>query len=204
MQFLCAGLDLFCKRMNGQRQIPKSFTEYNIIYIVTISMKTKKDYFFCSPKLLQNIDQIKEIDSCLNRVQWKEEFILDIGKKKFSHQAGYNKAFQIEFQHYGWTLFPLLFDSPRLIGDFQKNDIFVEIPFGNSSALYQDYYKFHYVLTHNLLSLAVLIVPTSPKKFFPTRPKSISNMAKFDLAQKYSRLLPIPVLILLIGLLPEN
>ena len=57
-------------------------------------MKTKKDYFFCSPKLLQNIDQIKEIDSCLYRVQWKEEFTLEIGKKKYSHQAGYNKAFQ--------------------------------------------------------------------------------------------------------------
>ena len=68
----------------------------------------------------------------------------------------------------------------------------------------QVYYKFHYGLTHNLLSLAVLVVPTDPKLFFPTRPASVSNMAEFDLAYKYFKLLPIPVPILLIGLLPEN
>ena len=167
-------------------------------------MKTKKDHFFCSPKLLQNIDQTREIDTCLSRVQWKEDFVMEIGNKKFSHQNGYNKAFQIEFQKYRWKLFPMLFDNPRLIGDFQKDDVFVEVQFGNSSALYRDYYKFHYGLTHNLLSLAVLVVPTDPEKFFPTRPASVSNMAEFDLAQKYFRLLPMPVPILLIGLLPEN
>ena len=124
--------------------------------------------------------------------------------KKFSHQSGYNKAFEIEFRKYGWNPFPLLLENPRLIGDFQKDDIFVEIQFGNSSTLYRDYYKFHYGLTHNLLILAVLVVPVNPKKFFPNRPASVSNMADFTLAQKYFRLLPIPVPILLIGLLPEN
>jgi hypothetical protein len=167
-------------------------------------VKTKKDFFFCSQKLLQNIDELKEIDSCISQVPWKEDFVLEYGKKTYAHQTGYNKAFQIEFRKYGWTLYPLLYDNPRLIGDFQKGDIFVEVQFGNSSTLYRDYYKFHYGLTHNLLSLAVLIVPTNPKKFFPTRPASVSNMAEFDLAQKYFRLLPIPVPILLIGLLPEN
>jgi hypothetical protein len=167
-------------------------------------MKIKKDYFFCSPKLLQNIDQLKEIDACLSTVQWKEDFDIQVGGKKLSHQSGYNKAFEIEFKKYGWTSFPLLLENPRLIGDFQKDDVFVEIQFGNSSTLYRDYYKFHYGLTHNLLSLAVLVVPVDPKKFFPNRPASVSNMAEFDLAQKYFRLLPIPVPILLVGLLPEN
>jgi hypothetical protein len=59
-------------------------------------------------------------------------------------------------------------------------------------------------LTHGLLSFAVLIVPTSPLQFFPTRPQSIHNMAEYDLAVRYFKLLPIPVPILLIGLLPEN
>ena len=167
-------------------------------------MKTQKDYFFCSPKLLQNIEQLKEIDACLLAVQWKEDFHLQVGNKKYSHQTAYNKAFNIEFSKFGWKPYPLLLDNPRLIGDFQKDDIFVEVQFGNSSTLYRDYYKFHYGLTHNLLSLAVLIVPVNPKRFFPTRPASVSNMAEFDLAQKYFRLLPIPVPILLIGLLPEN
>jgi hypothetical protein len=67
-----------------------------------------------------------------------------------------------------------------------------------------DYYKFHFGLTQGLLSLAVLIVPTSPLQFFPIRPQSIRNMAEYDLAVRYFKLLPIPVPILLIGLLPEN
>ncbi len=167
-------------------------------------MKTKREYFFCSPKLLQNIDQLKEIDACLSAVQWKADFHLLVKDKKYSYQAGYNKAFEKEFSKFGWKLFPLLLENPRLIGDFQKDDVFVEVQFGNSSTLYRDYYKFHYGLTHNLLSLAVLIVPVYPKKFFPNRTASVSNMAEFDLAQKYFRLLPIPVPILLIGLLPEN
>jgi hypothetical protein len=82
--------------------------------------------------------------------------------------------------------------------------VFVEIQFGNSSTLYRDYYKFHYGLTHNLLTLAVLIVPANPIQFFPTRSASVSNMAEFDLAYQYFKLLPIPVPILLIGLLPQN
>jgi hypothetical protein len=129
-------------------------------------VKTKKDFFFCSQKLLQNIDELKEIDSCISQVPWKEDFVLEYGKKTYAHQTGYNKAFQIEFRKYGWTLYPLLYDNPRLIGDFQKGDIFVEVQFGNSSTLYRDYYKFHYGLTHNLLSLAVLIVPTTLKYSF--------------------------------------
>ena len=95
-------------------------------------------------------------------------------------------------------------DNPRLIGDAGKNDIFVEVQFGNSSALYRDYYKFHYGLLKGLLSLAVLIVLTNPLQFFPTGPNSISNMAEYNLAYRCFKVLRMPVPILLIGLLPEN
>jgi hypothetical protein len=167
-------------------------------------MKIKKDYFFCSEKLLQNIKELREIDECLSKVFWEKEFTINIGREKFSHQKGYNKAFEQEFIKYDWELQPILFNNPRLIGDFRKNGVFVEVQFGNSATLYRDYYKFHFGLTHNKLSLAVLIVPTDPDTFFPTRLASVQNMAEFDLAQKYFRLLPIPVPILLIGLLPGN
>lgn len=167
-------------------------------------MKFKTEYFFCSPKLLQNVDEMNEIYSCIDEIKWKEEYVISIEGKKSEHQRAYNKSFQIEFSKYGWKPNPRLCDNPRLIGDFEKNDVFVEIQFGNSSTLYRDYYKFHYGLTHSLLSLAVLIVPTNPKQFFPTRSASVSNMAEFDLAYRYFKLLPIPVPIVLIGLLPEN
>ncbi len=161
-------------------------------------------HFFCSPKLLKSVDEVNEIYKCVQRIMWQPHFTFDVNGTTYEHQTAYNKAFEREFSSYNWSRQPMLIDNPRLIGDFQKNDVFVEIQFGNSATLYRDYYKFHYGLTHNLLSLAVLIVPTQPAAFFPTRPKSVSNMAEFDLAFKYFKLLPIPVPILLIGLLPEN
>jgi len=167
-------------------------------------MKTLKEYFFCSPKLLRNIDEINEIDTVINNVKWVPDFQINIEGKNYTHQTGYNKAFEKEFRKLGWSNQPKLYDNPRLIGDFAKNDVFIEVQFGNSATLYRDYYKFHYGLTNNLLSLAVLIVPTDPQKFFPNRGNSVSNMAEFKIAEKYFRLLPIPVPILLIGLLPEN
>lgn len=167
-------------------------------------MKFKESYFFCSPRLLRNVDEVHEIFSCIDSIQWKPEFEIEYNGGKFKHQTAYNKAFDNEFFKYNWKAQPMLYENPKLIGDYQKNDVFVEIQFGNSASIYRDYYKFHFGLTNNLLTLAVLIVPTNPKEFFPTRPASVSNMAEFDLAYRYFKLLPIPVPILLIGLLPEN
>lgn len=169
-----------------------------------LTMKFKESHFFCSPRLLQNVDEIKEIYSCVDSIQWEPEFEIVFNGSRFRHQTAYNKAFETEFSKYNWDKQPKLYENPKLIGDFQKNDVFVEIQFGNSASIYRDYYKFHFGLANNLLSLAVLIVPTNPKQFFPTRPKSVSNMAEFDLAYRYFKLLPIPVPILLLGLMPEN
>ena len=124
---------------------------------------------------------------------------LESDDKSYEHQTGYNRALAAELHKRGWMLQP-----KRLIGDAGKNGVFVEVQFGNSSTLYRDYYKFHYGLLNGLLALAVLIVPTNPLQFFPTRPRSVSNMAEYDLAYRCFKLLRIPVPILLIGLLPEN
>jgi hypothetical protein len=167
-------------------------------------MKYQTEYFFCSPKLLQNVDELKEIYDSISKTEWEEEFEITVNGRQYKNQSGYNKAFEIELKHYGWGTQPFLHEGLGLKGDFRKNDVLVEVQFGNSATLYRDYYKFHYGLTHNLLALAVLIVPTKPKIFFPTRPKSVSNMAEFDLALRYFKVLQIPVPILLIGLLPQN
>ena len=85
-------------------------------------------------------------------IQFVEAFaniglVADSGGSFFLPQSiPYNKAFEIEFAKYDWLLQPLLYDNPKLIGDFAKNDVFVEIQFGNSATLYRDYYKFHYGL----------------------------------------------------------
>lgn len=174
------------------------------VTFLLVFMKYQESYFFCSEHLLHNVDEVHEVFSCIDSVKWLPEFDIEQNGIKYKHQTAYNSAFDIEFFKYNWKPQPILCENPKFIGDYQKNDIFVEIEFGSSATIYRDYYKFYYGLTKNLLSLAVLIVPMTPKDFFPKRSASISNIAEFDFAYRIFKLLPIPVPILLIGLLPEN
>ncbi len=94
--------------------------------------------------------------------------------------------------------------DPKLIGDFRKRLVFVEVQFGNSAALFRDYYKFQYGLANGLLSLAALVVPTDPSTFFPSRRTSVNNMAELNMAKACFTNLPLHVPTMLIGLRPEN
>jgi len=169
-------------------------------------MNYKKQYFHCGDFLQTSLkSQIDEIYQCVSNMKWEPDFDFESNNGKvLQHQRAYNKAFEHEFINHGWEQQPLLLQNPRLIGDFRKELVFVEIQFGNSATLYRDYYKFQYGHANGLLSLAVLIVPTNPAAFFPTRPSSVNNMAEFNLANRYLTILPIRVPVLLIGLLPEN
>jgi len=134
----------------------------------------------------------------------KVEAISHTGKKVYWQEA-YNRLFALEFEKRGWKLNPIICTKPLHKGDFFKNDILVEIQFGNSSTIYRDYYKFHYGLVNKRMSLGVLILPTNQNKFFPERnPKSIANMATFEYALEHLNALTIPVPLLLIGLQPSN
>lgn len=171
-------------------------------------MEFKASYIFCSSKLIDPLDEVQEIYQVIRNVPWLSGKTTAISRsgKEVSWQEAYNRLFEIEFEKIGgWTLHPVLCENLKHRGDFAKNDVFVEIQFGNSSTIYRDYYKFHYGLVNKLLSLSVLIVPTDPLKFFPSRnPKSITNMASFEYAQAHFSALTIPVPLLLIGLLPDN
>jgi hypothetical protein len=168
-------------------------------------MKAKMTFFHCVDQLQKTlINEINEIESVVNMVQWTCSFQHKEKNDTYEHQTAYNKAFAAKFTSLGWEPQPLLRVDPKLIGDFRKGLVFVEIQFGNSSTLYRDYYKFQYGLTNGLLSLAVLVVPTKPCNFFPTRPKSVLNMAEYDMANTCFTVLPINVPVLLVGLLPEN
>ena len=61
-------------------------------------MKVIKEYFFCSPRLLMNISEIKEIDQCIENVNWMEEFSIVVNGKRYENQTGYNKALEVEFK----------------------------------------------------------------------------------------------------------
>jgi hypothetical protein len=164
-------------------------------------MKFEEKYFHCGDHLLDTFrTQIEEIRTSIGKVKWKPEFsIKGPGGKTLEHQTAYNEAFRKQFLSLAWEYQPLLVESPKLIGDFRKHLVFVEVQFGNSATLYRDYYKFQYGHANGLLSLAVLIVPTSPKDFFPTRPGSVGNMAEYKLAERYLSVLPIQVPTLLVG-----
>jgi hypothetical protein len=168
-------------------------------------MKCETTYFHCGDQLIETLStEIREVLSAVAAVKWAESFILGNADTAQKHQAGYNSAFASEFDNMGWEPQPVLRTKPKLIGDFRKGLVFVEVQFGNSAALYRDYYKFQYGLANGLLSLAVLIVPTTPTAFFPSRPNSVNNMAEYSLAYSCMTVLPINVPTMLIGLLPKN
>lgn len=144
------------------------------------------------------------MESVVGSVIWSRAHTYSDSGGNYEHQTAYNKSLATGFTKLGWEPQPRLRKEPNLIGDFRKGLVFIESQFGNSSTLYRDYDKFQYGLANGLLSLAVLIVPTTPKDFFPTRPKSVQNMAEYALAKTYLSVLPINVPTLLIGLLPEN
>ena len=145
-------------------------------------MKHQIKYLHCGKHLKKSLkDEIDEVLSVVNLIEWQEEFKVIKPDSTLLHQTAYNKKFEIEFEKLGWEKKPLLSKNPKLIGDFRKNLVFVEVQFGNSATLYRDFYKFQYGLQHGLLSLSVLIVPVNPKEFFPTCPRSISSIAEYDL-----------------------
>jgi len=168
-------------------------------------MQFQTAYFHCGEYLTQTLAaEINEVKAVIDVIEWAPSFRHSRHAGSYEHQAAYNGAFAQQFQQRGWETQPLLRQKPKLIGDFRKGLVFVEIQFGNSSCLYRDYYKFQYGLANGLLSLAVLIVPSEPKTFFPTRPRSVQNMADYHLAHRCFTVLPIKVPSLLVGLLPEN
>jgi hypothetical protein len=171
-------------------------------------MLFRAEYIFCTKKLIDPLEEVQEIYSAIRAVPWSSEKVIAISKsgKEVAWQEAYNRLFQEAFEGIpDWEPSPVLCKKPLHRGDFLKNGVFVEIQFGNSATVYRDYYKFHYGFANKLLTLAVLIVPSEPMKFFPKRnPRSIINMASLPYAFEHMSALTIPVPVLLIGLLPEN
>lgn len=164
-------------------------------------MKIEIAYLHCSDYLLITLKkEIQEVFNIIDILKWEVNY----SYKNTSHQTAYNEKFEDEFKKFEWEPKPFLNKEQRLIGDFRKNSVFVEIQFGNSATIYRDFYKFQYGHRNGLLSLSILIVPTNPMSFFPSRVKSFSNMAEYNLAKRYFTILQIQVPTIIIGLLPKN
>jgi hypothetical protein len=51
-------------------------------------MKFTREHFCCSPKLLRNVDEIREIDDAITMVAWKEHFSIEVNGHTYEHQTG--------------------------------------------------------------------------------------------------------------------
>ena len=111
-------------------------------------MRHQIKYLHCGGNLKESLkDEIDEVVSVVDLIQWEEKFkFIKPNSEEIEHQSAYNKRFEIEFEKLGWEKKPLLNKKPRIIGDFKKDLVFVEVQFGNSSTLYRDFYKFQYGL----------------------------------------------------------
>ena len=90
-------------------------------------MKHQITYLHCGEHLKESLkDEIDEVLSVVNLIEWKEEFKVIKPDSTLLHQTAYNKRFEIEFEKLGWEKKPLLSQNPKLIGDFRKNLVFVE------------------------------------------------------------------------------
>ncbi len=106
-------------------------------------MKTKEKILHCSDYLLQSFQQeVSEVRQVIDSIKWASDFELSSGDKNYQHQTAYNRAFKDAFTSLNWETQPKLSDKPKLIGDFKKHLVFIEIQFGNSATLYRDFYKF--------------------------------------------------------------
>ena len=170
-----------------------------------VHMEHQITYLHCGEYLKEHLQsEIKDVLCVVDLIEWEAEFNFATPKSTVHHQTAYNQRFKVEFEKLGWEIQPKLSNKPRLIGDFKKNLVFVEVQFGNSATLYRDFYKFQYGLQNGLLSLSVLITPVDPQKFFPTRLRSVANMASYDLALRYFTVLPIAVPTMVIGLVAKE
>ena len=161
----------------------------------------------CEEGTIRELSEVKEIFDIISRVSWQASRVEAVSRtgKKVYWQEAYNRLFEIQFEKQQWDTQPTISASPLHKADFAKNKIFVEIQFGNSSTVYRDFYKFHLGFDRQVLKLGVLVVPTDQYAFFPQRnPRSIQNMATYEYALEHFEVIPLPVPILLIGLLPEN
>lgn len=79
-------------------------------------MKAEIAYFHCGNQLKNTLAaEISEVESVVASVKWADSFQYFDNGTVYEHQAGYNKAFAVEFMRLGWESQPTLRMHPKLI-----------------------------------------------------------------------------------------
>lgn len=93
---------------------------------------------------------LNEIESVIKGIK----FQIDEG------QSYYNKKLEQAFVEYGWKKEGRAIPELDLKYDFRKNEIQIEVEFGNARSYYQDYIKFMLSYNSKQINLGMLITPT--------------------------------------------
>lgn len=144
------------------------------------------------------------------------QIINGISFKVDEGQAFYNREIERAFSEVAWQKEGKAIAELDLKYDFRKNDVQVEVEFGNARAYYQDYIKFMLSYFSNQIQIGMLITPTigfanilceiGKQKALQKGRKTYSGMMHFEKAYKeFMYLKPIfdmPIVILGIDVNP--
>ena len=75
-------------------------------------------------------------------------------------QAHYNRALSRQFSEWSWEKERRVVPELGLKSDFVKDDIWLEVEFGNARTYYQDFLKFMLASKYNSAQVGVLLVPS--------------------------------------------
>ena len=126
-------------------------------------MKIEIAYLHCGDYLLKTLrKEIQEVFKIIDILKWEVNY----SSKNKSHETAYNKKFKMNLKSLHGNPNHFWIRYQRLIVEFRKNSVFVQIQFNNSANIYRDFYKFQHGHRNGLLSLSILIVPTNQCLFF--------------------------------------
>lgn len=112
---------------------------------------TNPHFHNCSGSDVKNWPEFRELDRCLGSIDYDEEF----------NQSRYNLEIAERLSKMGWRSETQVIKEIGLRCDFVKNDIWVEVEFGNARVYYQDFIKFLLAFRHRSARLGVLLCPTN-------------------------------------------
>lgn len=111
----------------------------------------KPHFHHCRREEIEERHEFDELNQCLAKVAYDEN----------ANQSEYNKQLANTLHAMGWSNETRILGEIGLRCDFQKNDVWVEVEFGNARVYYQDYIKFLMATRFRQAKLGVLICPTN-------------------------------------------
>lgn len=119
------------------------------------------------------------------------------GKIFTTDQLAMNKYFEEEFKKKGWEVSPEIVpeNTTKLYADFRKEEVQIEIQFGNMARWYGDIFKFQLAYSIELIEVGVSCVPTL--KFAKTIDENIAYFERICRELPHAKMsITLPILVI--------